>query len=188
MLKDIKDLERTAKERMGQPIAHLRKELSSIRTGRATPAVLDGVQVDYFGTPTPISQLASVSAPESRLIVVQPWDPTVLGEMEKAILRANLGLTPTNDGKVIRISIPALTEERRKELVKVARKMAEEGKVALRNVRRELKEQIKDLEKKKEVSEDQMHTAQAEVQKLTDQFVEQVGEIIQKKEEEILEI
>jgi ribosome recycling factor len=188
MLKDIKDLDRVTKEKMGQPIAFLQKELSSIRTGRATPAILDGVQVDYFGTPTPISQLASVSAPESRLIVVQPWDPTVLGEMEKAILRANLGLTPTNDGKVIRIAIPALTEERRKELVKVARKMAEEAKVALRNVRRELKEQIKDLEKKKEISEDQMHTTQGEVQKLTDKFVEEVDGIIQKKEKEILEI
>ena len=127
MLKDIKDLEKTANEKMGHPIEFLHKELSSIRTGRATPAVLDGVQVDYFNTPTPISQLASVSAPESRLIVVQPWDPTVLAEMEKAILRANLGLTPTNDGKVIRISIPALTEERRKELVKVAKKMGGRG-------------------------------------------------------------
>ena len=166
MLKKIEDLEKTATEKIDQPIAHLQKELGSIRTGRATPAILDGVQVDYFNTPTPINQLASVSAPESRLIVIQPWDPTVLGEMEKAILRANLGLTPTNDGKVIRISIPALTEERRKELVKVAKKMAEEGRVALRSVRRELNEQVKDLEKKKEISEDQMHTAQGEVKKI----------------------
>jgi len=188
MLKDIKDLDRTAREKMGHPIEFLHKELSSIRTGRATPAILDGVQVDYFNTPTPISQLASVSAPESRLIVVQPWDPTVLGEMEKAILRANLGLTPTNDGKVIRIAIPALTEERRKELVKVAKKMVEEAKVALRNVRRELNEQLKELQKKKEISEDQMHTAQGDVQKLTDKFIEQVNGIIQKKEKEILEI
>jgi ribosome recycling factor len=188
VLKDIKDLEKTASEKMEQPIAHLEKELGTIRTGRASPAILDGVQVDYFNTPTPINQVASVSAPESRLIVIQPWDPTVLGEMEKAILRANLGLTPTNDGKVIRISIPALTEERRKELVKVAKKMAEEGRVALRNVRREINEQVKDLEKKKEISEDQMHTAQAGVQKLTDRFIEQVNGIIQKKEKEILEI
>jgi ribosome recycling factor len=188
VLKDIKDLEKTANEKMEQPIAHLQKELGTIRTGRASPAILDGVQVDYFNTPTPINQVASVSAPESRLIVVQPWDPTILGEMEKAILRANLGLTPTNDGKVIRISIPALTEERRKELVKVAKKMAEEGRVALRSVRRELNEQVKDLEKKKEISEDQMHTAQTDVQKLTDRFIEQVNGIIQKKEKEILEI
>jgi ribosome recycling factor len=188
MLKDIKDLEKTAAEKMEQPIAHLQKELGTIRTGRASPAILDGIQVDYFNTPTPINQVASVSAPESRLIVIQPWDPTVLGEMEKAILRANIGLTPTNDGKVIRISIPALTEERRKELVKVAKKMAEEGRVALRSVRRELNEQVKDMEKRKEISEDQMHTAQADVQKLTNRFIEQVNGIMEKKEKEILEI
>ena len=121
----IKDIERSAQEKMQQSIEVLKKELGTIRTGRATPALLDGVNVEYYGAPTPVTQVASVSIPESRSIVIQPWDPTIMGDIEKAILRANLGLTPTNDGKVIRISIPALTEERRKDLVKVARKYAE---------------------------------------------------------------
>ena len=184
----LKDLEKSAKEKMAQPIAFLHKELGTIRTGRATPAVLDGVNVDYFNTPTPINQVASVSAPESRLIVVQPWDPSLLGEMEKAIHKANLGLTPTNDGKVIRISIPALTEERRKELVRVAKKMAEECRIALRNLRRELNDQVKEMEKEKEISEDDMRRSQTDIQKMTNSFIEDVGAIIQKKEKEILEI
>ena len=188
MLKDMANLSKTAGEKMEHPLEHLQKELSTIRTGRATPALLDGVNVDYYGAPTPVNQVASVSAPESRLVVIQPWDPTVLPDIEKAILRANLGLTPTNDGKVIRISVPALTEERRKELVKVAKKMAEDCRIALRNIRRELNEEIKGLEKKKEISEDQMHTAQSEVQKLTDDYIGKVGGIIEKKEKEILEI
>ena len=184
----LKEVEKSAREKMEQPIEFLLKELSTIRTGRASPALLDGVQVDYFNTPTPINQVASVSVPESRLIVLQPWDPTVLAEIEKAILRANLGLTPTNDGKVIRISIPALTEERRKDLVKVAKKMAEDGRVALRNVRREVNEEVKGLEKKKEISEDDMRRSQADIQKITDSYIEKVAAIIEKKEKEILEI
>jgi ribosome recycling factor len=184
----LKEVEKSAREKMELPIEFLLKELSTIRTGRASPAILDGVQVDYFNTPTPINQVASISVPESRLIVLQPWDPTVLAEIEKAILRANLGLTPTNDGKVIRISIPALTEERRKDLVKVAKKMAEDCRVALRNVRREINEEIKGLEKKKEISEDDMRRAQADTQKLTDSYIEKVAAIIEKKEKEILEI
>lgn len=188
MLKDLKDLDKTVKERMEHSVSFLRKELATIRTGRASPAILDGVEVNYYETPTPLNQIASVSAPESRLIVVQPWDPSVLGEVEKAILRANLGLTPANDGKVIRISVPALTEERRRDLVKVAKKMAEECRVALRNVRRDLNVQVKDMEKKKVISEDQMHSSQGDIQKMTDLFVEQIEEIIRSKEKEILEI
>jgi len=188
MLTDLAQLQQVSTEKMEQPVAHLLKELSTIRTGRATPAVLDGVNIEYYNTATPLNQVASVSAPESRLLVIQPWDPTVLGEIEKAILRANLGLTPTNDGKVIRISIPALTEERRKDLVKVAKKMAEECRVALRNVRRDLNEAVKELEKKKLISEDEMRRSQGEVQKTTDSYIQKVGEIIQKKEKEILEI
>jgi len=184
----LKEVEKSAREKMEQPIEFLLKELSTIRTGRASPAILDGVQVDYFNTPTPINQVASISVPESRLIVLQPWDPTVLAEIEKAILRANLGLTPTNDGKVIRISIPALTEERRKDLVKVAKKMAEDCRVALRNVRREINEEVKGLEKKKEISEDDMRRSQTDIQKLTDSYIEKVAAIIEKKEKEILEI
>jgi ribosome recycling factor len=144
--------------------------------------------VEYYGAQTPVTQVASVSIPDSRSIVIQPWDPTIMGEIEKAILRANLGLTPTNDGKVIRISIPALTEERRKELVKVARKYAEEGRVALRNIRRDVNEQIKKLEKDHKVSEDDARRAQERTQKLTDDFTAQVGQLIEKKEKEIMEI
>ena len=182
------ELEKAAREKMEQSVAFLHKELATIRTGRASPSILDGVTVDYFNTPTPINQVASVSIPESRLIVIQPWDPTVLGEIEKAILRANLGLTPGNDGKVIRISIPALTEERRKELVKVAKKMAEECRVALRSVRRDINDQIKGREKKKEISEDDMHRSQEEIQEMIGTFTGEVEKIIVKKEKEILEV
>ena len=184
----LKDVERSAQEKMQHSIEVLKKELGTIRTGRATPALLDGVSVEYYGAPTPVSQVASVAIPESRSIVIQPWDPTIMGEIEKAILRANLGLTPTNDGKVIRISIPALTEERRRDLVKVARKYAEEGRVSLRNVRRDVNEQIKKLEKDGKISEDEQRRAQERVQKLTDEFTAQVNQAIEKKEKEIMEI
>jgi ribosome recycling factor len=173
---------------MQQSLAALKKEFGTIRTGRATPALLDGLSVEYYGAPTPVTQVASVSIPESRSIVIQPWDPSIMGEIEKAILRANLGLTPTNDGKVIRISIPALTEERRRDLVKVARKYAEEGRVSLRNVRRDVNEQIKKLEKDGKISEDEQRRAQERVQKLTDDFTAQVNQSIEKKEKEIMEI
>ena len=184
----LKDVERAAEEKMQKSIEVLKKELGAIRTGRATPALLDGVTVEYYGTPTPINQVASVSIPESRSIVIQPWDPTIMGDIEKAILHANLGLTPTNDGKVIRIPIPALTEERRRELVKVARKYAEEGSVAIRNVRRDANEQIKKLEKDGKISEDELHRSHERVQKLTDDFTAQVNQSIEKKEKEIMEI
>jgi len=184
----LKDVERIAQEKMQHSIEALKKELGTIRTGRATPALLDGVNVDYYGAPTPVTQVASVSIPESRSIVIQPWDPTIMGDIEKAILRANLGLTPTNDGKVIRISIPALTEERRKDLVKVARKYAEEGRVALRNVRRDVNEQVKKLEKDGKISEDDLRASHERVQKLTDDFTALVNTTIEKKEKEIMEI
>jgi len=184
----LKDVEKAAQERMQHSLGVLKKEFGTIRTGRATPALLDGVTVEYYGAPTPVTQVASVSVPESRSIVIQPWDPSVMGDIEKAILRANLGLTPTNDGKVIRISIPALTEERRKDLVKVARKYAEEGRVSLRNVRRDVNEQIRKLEKDGKVSEDDSRRAQERVQKLTDDFTAQVNQSIEKKEKEIMEI
>ena len=184
----IKDVERAAQDKMQHSIEVLKKELGTIRTGRATPALLDGVNVEYYGAPTPVTQVASVSIPESRSIVIQPWDPSIMGEIEKAILRANLGLTPTNDGKVIRISIPALTEERRKDLVKVARKYAEEGRVSLRNVRRDVNEQIRKLEKDGKISEDEMRRAQERVQKLTDEFTATINQTIEKKEKEIMEI
>jgi ribosome recycling factor len=172
---------------MEKAIAAYQKELNRLRTGRASPALLEGVRVDYYGTPTPINQTASVNIPESRLIVIQPWDKGTIEAIEKAVQKANLGLSPTNDGTVIRISIPPLTEERRKELGKLAKKMAEECKVAVRNVRREANDALKKLEKKKEISEDEYHRGTDEVQKVTDSKIEQIEEIMEAKQKEILE-
>ncbi len=176
------------KERMGKSIETLKREYSRLRTGRASISLLDGIRVSYYGTPTPLNQMASLAVPEPRLIVIQPWDKTAIEDIEKAILKSELGLTPINDGKVIRISIPSLTEERRKELVKVARKMSEDNKVAIRNIRRDANEMLKDLKKEKEVTEDDLYRSQEEVQKATDQFISQVDELCAAKEKEILEI
>lgn len=176
------------KERMGKSIETLKREYSRLRTGRASISLLDGIRVSYYDTPTPLNQMASLAVPEPRLIVIQPWDKTAIEDIEKAILKSELGLTPINDGKVIRISIPSLTEERRKELVKVARKMSEDNKVAIRNIRRDVNEMLKDLKKEKEVTEDDLYRSQEEVQKATDQFISQVDELCAAKEKEILEI
>jgi ribosome recycling factor len=176
------------KERMGKSIETLKREYSRLRTGRASISLLDGIRVSYYDTPTPLNQMASLAVPEPRLIVIQPWDKTAIEDIEKAILKSELGLTPINDGKVIRISIPSLTEERRKELVKVARKMSEDNKVAIRNIRRDANEMLKDLKKEKEVTEDDLYRSQEEVQKATDQFISQVDELCAAKEKEILEI
>jgi len=176
------------KDRMGKSIESLKREYSRLRTGRASITLLDGIRVSYYDTPTPLNQMASLAVPEPRLIVIQPWDKTAIEDIEKAILKSELGLTPVNDGKVIRISIPPLTEERRKELVKVARKMSEENKVAIRNIRRDANEMLKDLKKEKEITEDDLYRSQEEVQKATDQFISQVDELCAAKEKEILEI
>jgi ribosome recycling factor len=176
------------KDRMGKSIESLKREYSRLRTGRASISLLDGIRVSYYDTPTPLNQMASLAVPEPRLIVIQPWDKTGIEDIEKAILKSELGLTPINDGKVIRISIPPLTEERRKELVKVARKMSEENKVAIRNIRRDANEMLKDLKKEKEITEDDLYRSQEEVQKTTDQFISQVDELCAAKEKEILEI
>ena len=176
------------KDRMGKSIESLKREYSRLRTGRASVSLLDGIRVSYYDTPTPLNQMASLAVPEPRLIVIQPWDKTAIEDIEKAILKSELGLTPMNDGKVIRISIPPLTEERRKELVKVARKMSEENKVAIRNIRRDANEMLKDLKKEKEITEDDLFRSQEEVQKATDQFISQVDELCAAKEKEILEI
>lgn len=175
-------------ERMGKSIEALKREYSRLRTGRASSSLLDGIRVSYYDTPTPLNQMASIAVPEPRLIVIQPWDKTALGEIEKAILKSELGLTPMNDGKVIRIAIPPLTEERRKELVKVARKMAEDNKVAIRNIRRDANDMLKDLKKEKEITEDDLFRSQEEVQKITDEFISQVDQLCSEKEKEILEI
>jgi ribosome recycling factor len=176
------------KERMGKSIESLKREYSRLRTGRASVSLLDGIRVSYYDTPTPLNQMASLAIPEPRLIVIQPWDKTAIGDIEKAILKSELGLTPMNDGKVIRIAIPPLTEERRKELVKVARKMSEDNKVAIRNIRRDANDMLKDLKMEKEITEDDLYRSQDEVQKITDDFIAQVDELCMAKEKEILEI
>lgn len=184
----VEEIFEDLKDRMGKAIESLKREYSRLRTGRASISLLDGIRVSYYDTPTPLNQMASLAVPEPRLIVIQPWDKTAIEDIEKAILKSELGLTPINDGKVIRISIPPLTEERRKELVKVARKMSEENKVAIRNIRRDANEMLKDLKKEREITEDDLYRSQEEVQKATDQFISQVDELCAAKEKEILEI
>jgi ribosome recycling factor len=176
-----------AKDQMEKSLAALKRDFNRVRTGRASLSLLDGIRADYYGQPTPLNQMASISVPEARLIVIQPWDPKSCDAIEKAILASDLGLTPNNDGKVVRIGIPPLTEERRKELVKVTRKMGEETKVAVRNARRDANEMLKELKKEGEVSEDDAYRGQDEVQKLTDQYVAKVDEAMAEKEKEILE-
>lgn len=184
----IQEVLRDAKERMQKAVEATRREFSAIRTGRATPALLERITVEYYGVPTPIPQLATISVPEPRLLVVQPWDKRIIKDVERAILKSDLGLVPSSDGTVIRIPIPPLTEERRKELVRIARKHAEDGRVAIRNIRREAKEMIENLEDEGEISEDEARRALEELQKLTDQHIQEIDRHLSKKEEEILEV
>lgn len=174
--------------RMDGSIDHFKRDLASIRTGRASLALLEPIRVDYYGTPTPLNQMATLSVPESRLINIQPWDPASIGDIEKAILRSDLGLTPVNDGKLIRIAIPPLTEDRRRELVKLVKQKAEDARVAVRNVRREGNDQLKAKEKDKSLSEDEYHKGLAQVQKITDERIKQVDEIAERKEREVMEV
>ena len=176
------------KERMEKAIQSYSRELASIRAGRASAAILDKVTVDYYGAPTPVNQLASINVPEARLLVVQPYDKTSLGDIEKAIIRADLGLNPSNDGTVIRISIPALTEERRKELVKVVKKSSEEAKVAIRNIRRDGNDDLKKLEKNGEITEDELRSYTDDIQKQTDSYIVKVDSATKEKEKEIMEV
>jgi ribosome recycling factor len=174
-------------EEMVKSLDSLKREFSKVRTGRASISLLDGIKVDYYGTQTPLNQLATLSVPEPRLITIQPWDATVIKEIEKAIMKSDLGLTPVNDGKIIRVSIPPLTEQRRVELVKVVKKMAENGKVSIRNHRRDINEDLKQKKKDKEVSEDEFFKGQKEVQDITDDYIKKCDELTQAKEKEILE-
>lgn len=174
-------------ENMSKSITSLENEFKRIRTGRASLAILDGIRVDYYGTQTPLNQMASLAVPESRLITIQPWDVSQVKDIEKAILKSDLGLTPSSDGKVIRIAIPPLTEERRKELVKVINKMSEDHKIAVRNIRRDANDMIKDLRKEGEVSEDEAFKAQEQIQKITDEHIKRIEDINKNKEKEILE-
>jgi ribosome recycling factor len=179
---------KNAQEKMEKGIAAYTRELSSIRAGRASASILDRITVDYYGAPTPINQLAGVSAPEARMLVIQPYDKTVLGEIEKAILKSDLGLNPSNDGSIIRLSFPALTEERRRDLAKEVKKMSEDAKVAVRNVRRDANDDLKKLEKNGEITEDDLRGYTEDVQKATDNYIVKVDEITKKKEQEIMEV
>ncbi len=176
------------KTKMESSVEALKRELIKIRTGRASIALLDGIKVDAYGSLLPVDQVGTMTIPESRMIVIQPWDPQMLPVIEKAILSSDLGLTPANDGKVIRLTIPQLTEERRKELVKQVKKVAEEFKVAVRNVRREANDSLKKMKKDKDISEDDMFRAQEEAQKATDSFIKQIDEIAAGKEKEVMEV
>jgi ribosome recycling factor len=183
----IDELLEHARERMGKSIEAIRNELATVRTGRASPHLLDRVNVDYYGTTTPLKQLANVSASEARLLTITPYDKSAIKQMEKAIMESDLGLTPSNDGNVIRLSIPELTEERRKELVKVVRGIAEEGRVAVRNIRRDCLHDLRELKQEGEVGRDDEHRAEEELQKLTDEKVSAIEELLKGKEEEILQ-
>lgn len=183
----IESIFEETKESMNKSLDALRNEFKRVRTGRASLSILDGIRVDYYGTLTPISQMASLSVPESRLITIQPWDASAIKEIEKAILKSDLGLTPSNDGKIIRIAIPPLTADRRKSLVKVIHKMSEEHKVAIRNIRRDANELMKTLKKDGEISEDESFKGQDQIQKITDNYIKMVDTIYSEKEKEILE-
>ncbi|RQD63129.1 MAG: ribosome recycling factor [Desulfonatronovibrio sp. MSAO_Bac4] len=174
--------------KMSKAIQSLEKEFSKLRTGRASTGLLEDVMVDYYGTMTPLNQLASISIPDSRSISIQPWDRNAFSSVEKAIMKSDLGLNPVNDGKVIRINIPPLTEERRKDLVKLAKKYSEDTKVAIRNIRRDANDTLKKMKNNKELTEDEMHKGQDEVQKSTDTFVENADQVLEVKEKEIMEI
>ena len=184
----IEDVLKDAEERMSKAVEVLKDDLKTIRTGRASPALVERLLVEYYGTPTPLNQLATISAPEVRLLTIRPWDPSILPAIEKAILKSELGLTPINDGKIIRLPIPRLTEERRRELVRLVKKRVEEGRVAVRNIRRDALNDLRELEKEGLIAEDEFYRAKDDLQELTDKFIEKMGEIGRKKEEEIVEI
>ncbi|AOV08242.1 ribosome recycling factor [Sporosarcina ureilytica] len=178
----------TAKQKMDNAINAFTRELASIRAGRANASLLDRITVDYYGVPTPINQMAGISVPEARLLAIQPYDKTIIGEIEKAILKSDIGITPSNDGSMIRLAIPALTEERRKDIVKTVKKEAEDSKVVIRNIRRDANEEFKKLEKNSEITEDDLHRNGDEIQKLTDSYIKQIDDIAKEKEKEIMEI
>ena len=182
------DIFATHEDKMKKALEALRREYSSLRAGRATPALLDKVNVDYYGTPTPVNQVANVSVPEARMITIQPWEKTMLGAIEKAILKSDLGLTPNSDGTIIRLNIPQLTKERRTELAKTIGKKAEDARVAVRNIRRDANDAIKKLEKEKVATEDDSKKAQEDMQKVTDKYIKEIDNTMAAKEKEIMEV
>ena len=186
MSSSLDNIYQDADSRMQKSIEHVQNELTKLRTGRATPALLDTIKVDYYGTPTPLNQVSSVAAPEPRLLVVTPWEKRIIADIEKAILQAELGLNPTNDGNVVRVPIPELSDERRQDLLKLVKKVCEEGRIAVRNVRRDANEAVKKLEKAHEISEDNAHDGLEHIQKTTDAKIKDIDELFAKKEKDIL--
>lgn len=184
----IADVKSKATAGMTKALEAFKRDLARVRTGRASLALLDDLRVDYYGTPTPLNQVGALAVPEPRLITIQPWEKTMVGEIEKAILKSDLGLNPTSDGQIIRLVFPPLTEERRKEMVKQVKRMGEDTKIAVRNVRREANESLKKLEKDKEISEDDLKRGEKEVQEVTDDFVARVDQVIAEKEKDLMEI
>jgi ribosome recycling factor len=184
----IQELLGEQRERMQKSLDVLQDDLLSIRTGRASPALVEKLPIEYYGTMTPLNQMASIAVPEPRLLVIRPWDPSALADIERAILKSDLGLTPMNDGKLIRLSIPRLTEERRRELVKLVSRRVEEGRIAVRNLRRDALQDLREFEKEKMISQDEFFRGKDELQKLTDEFIEQIDEIGKRKEAEVMEI
>lgn len=185
---EINEIKTDAEERMQKAVENTRLEFTKIRTGKASPALLDTVRVSYYGNMVPLKQVATINTPEPRLITIQPWEKGIIGEIEKAIQQADLGLNPMNDGSLIRLPIPQLTEERRKDLVRLCHKLAEEGRIATRNVRRDANEKLKQSEKNHEISEDQFHTTVDEIQTITDKYVGQIDELLKLKENEVMEV
>ncbi len=186
----INEQKKKAEDKMNKALEALRKEFAAIRTGRASLGILEGIMVDYYGAPTPLSQVANLAVPDPRQITIQPWEPKMLGEIEKAILKSDVGLTPSNDGKIIRLNMPPLTEERRQQIVKHAKKLAEDGRVAVRNVRRDINDEIKKKGKDKDahVSEDETKKLQEEIQKSTDNYIKKIDELLAHKEKEIMTV
>lgn len=183
----LQEVYKDAEERMKKSVEHVHHELMRIRTGRASPELLDIVKVEYYGSTVPLNQVATITAPEPRLLVIQPWEKRMIAEIEKAILQSDLGLNPANDGNVVRLPIPELSEERRQDLLKLVKKFCEDGRIAIRNIRRDLNDHVKKMEKNHEISEDESHAALDEIQELTDQYIEQINQHYERKEKEILE-
>lgn len=184
----VDELKKTVEDKMKKAIAALQADFNTLRTGRASASLFDSIKVDYYGQKTPLNQVATISIPEARLVVIQPWDKSILGEIEKAIQKSELSVNPNNDGKVIRISIPPLTEERRKELVKLAKNKAEQTRVSIRNIRRDANEELKDKQKDGQISEDESKRGIDEIQRLTDKYIEEINKVLELKEKEILEV
>jgi len=184
----VQELFAQSEERMKKAVAAVRSELASVRTGRASAALFDRITVDYYGTKTPLKQIASISTPEAQLAIIQPWDKSAISAIEKAIMTSDLGVTPSNDGNVIRVPFPPLSEERRKDFVKLVKKMAEEGKVSIRNVRHDARDELEVMEDEKMISEDERKRAEKKIDELTDKYVKEIDEILKKKEQEIMEV